>query len=100
MAAMIGFQHSKSRVMPPKGARRCSFGTPPPLPAIISDIATRSLPVEKARSPAPVMIATHSSASSRKSQKAEFSSKLVRASIALRRSGRLIVIMAIRPSFS
>jgi hypothetical protein len=42
--------------MPPKGVRIIS-SVKVLLPAMAWDIATRSLPVEKARSPAPVTIA-------------------------------------------
>ena len=64
-AAIIGFQHSKSPVMPPKpprtGGKRMT-----PFSATVSAWNLRSLPAEKARSPAPVSTPIQAESSSRK----------------------------------
>ena len=89
-AAMMGFQHSKSDVMPPSGARSALA---PGLSRIwsCSAVYRRSLPALNARSPVPVRIATHTSGSSRNSQNALYISMLAGGCRAFRRSGRLIV---------
>ena len=60
----------------------------------------RSPPAQNALSPAPVMIATHRSGSSRKSSQALASSPKASKLSALRRSGRLMVMNAMLPFFS
>ena len=62
-AAMIGLGQSKSRVMRPKGGRASPWRSPPF--AVRSAVTLRSFPAQKARSPAPVRMATHISGSSR-----------------------------------
>ena len=89
-AAIIGLCKSKRAVMPPKPPRT------PFIPArtVLLPCSAwyfRSLPAEKARSPAPVRIATQASSSAAKSLNTESSSWLVGGWIAFMRSGRLRV---------
>jgi len=65
-----------------------------------SAVALRSLPAQKARSPAPVMMATHASGSAAKSSKISMSSACEWLSSAFMRSGRLSVTSARWPRFS
>ena len=94
---MIGFQHSKSAVIPPK-PWKLSGRRSPRLRA--AAVYLRSLPAEKARSPAPVMIATQASSSSRKTFQASISSAVAGGWREFITSGRLIVIVTIRSSCS
>ena len=91
---MIGFQQVKSDVMPPMGMVSASGYTSPG--RMFSAWYFRSLPVQKARSPAPVTIATNASGSSRNSVKASRISLLAGGCRALYTSGRSIVTYATR----
>lgn len=69
-------------------------------PVISGSVVARSPPAQKARSPAPVRMATRSCASARKSTKASASRHSMRGVSALRASGRSSVMVATWPCFS
>src|SRR5262245_36008114 len=93
-AAITGFGLSKREVSPAKPVRGISGFAPAPAWNL------RSLPALKARSPAPVMIATQRSGSATNSSKTFSSSKFAGGWSAFITSGRFIVTTSRRPSRS
>src|SRR5665213_3484596 len=93
IAAVNGFSRSKRCERPANPV----LGLGPRRPAAWT---LRSLPAEKARSPAPVMIPTQSSGSAANSFQMPSNSQCASLCSALSTSGRLIVTMRSRPSSS
>ncbi len=93
-AAITGLNRSCRSVMPPKPPLHFTSKRSPEAAAL------RSLPAEKARSPAPVMMATQASSSAAKASKARPSSALAGGCSAFMRSGRSMVMVVMRSRVS